>query len=85
MLTRRQAIKLARFSEALVCTEVSDVAQLISIYAELGMYDMDIFIDKSLIPKIKKALDKRGFYYRVNNYEALEHECSLYVSWMSNL
>ena len=85
MLSRKEAINLARFSETLVCTEVEDISELIRVYAELGHYELDVFIDKSLAKKVKRVLDKNGYYSKVTDYAALEHECSIYISWMSNL
>lgn len=85
MITRKQAIDLTRQSEYLVYSDINDIAYLIQIHAELGMDEMEIFIEKTSAKKLKKVLDKKKFYSRVTEFKSLEHECRLYISWMSNL
>lgn len=85
MLTRKQAIALTRQSEYLVYSDINDIAYLIQLHAELGMDEMEIFIEKTSSKKIKKALDKKKFYSRITEFKSLQHECRLYISWMSNL
>lgn len=85
MITRKQAISITRVSESYVYSEVEDIAQLIQLHAELGMDEMEVFIEKKSIKKLKKALDKKKFYSKVTTFKSLEHECRLYISWMSNL
>lgn len=85
MLTRKKAIALTRESEILVYSSVEDIAYLIQLHAELGMDEMEVFVEKQAIPKLKKALDKSKFYSKVLKFAALEHECRLYISWISNL
>ena len=85
MISRKQAIDLTRQSEYLVYSDINDIAYLIQLHAELGMDELEIFIEKKSAKKLKKALDKKKFYSRVTEFKSLEHECSLYISWMSNL
>jgi hypothetical protein len=85
MLTRKKAIELTRQSENLVFCEIEDIAHLIQIHAELGMDEMEVFVEKAAIPKIRKVLDKKKFYSRVFEFESLQNESRLYISWISNL
>jgi hypothetical protein len=85
MISRKQAIDLTRQSEYLVYSDINDIAYLIQLHAELGMDEMEIFIEKTSVKKLKKALNKKKFYSRVTEFKSLEHECRLYISWMSNL
>jgi hypothetical protein len=64
---------------------VEDIAYLIQLHAELGMDEMEVFVEKDSVPKLRKALDKKKFYSKVLEFAALEHECRLYISWISNL
>ena len=85
MLTRKKAIAITRIGENLVYSSTDDIAQLIQIHAELGMDEMEVFITKESAKKLVKVLNKKGFYTRILKFAALEHECRLYISWMSNL
>lgn len=85
MLTRQKAINLTRDSESLVYFELEDISQLIHMHCQLGMSEMEIFIDKKSVKKITNTLNKKGFYNRIIEFEALEHEVRLYVSWISNI
>lgn len=85
MLTKKQAVTITRNSELLVYSEIDDIGYLIQLHAELGMDEMEIFIEKKAYKKIKKVLDKKGFYSRTFEFKSLEHECKLYISWISSL
>lgn len=85
MMNKKTAVKIATISENIVYTSVIDIAQLIQLHAELGMFDMEIFISKDIAKKCVKALDKKNFYSKITEFKSLPHECRLYVSWISNL
>jgi len=85
MLTKKKAIALTRQSEILVYSDINDIAYLIQLHAELGMDEMEVFVEKKSVRKLTKALNKKKFYSKVTNFKSLEHECRLYVSWISNL
>jgi hypothetical protein len=81
MLNKKKIAARARECEGLVCTTIADVAELIEVHAELGHFEIEIFITKKLSPKIYSLLDSKGFYCRTFDFASLEHECKLYVSW----
>jgi hypothetical protein len=85
MMSKKTAIELTRFSENLVYTSTDDIAQLIQLHAQLGMSEMEVFVSKDIVKKCVKALDKKKFYSKVIEFKSLQHECRLYVSWISNL
>lgn len=85
MISRKQAVQLTKQCENLVYTDKNDLAQLVQLHAELGMSEMEIFVDKKNSEKYASALRKKGFYCRVIEFKALKHECRLYVSWISDL
>ena len=85
VLTRKQAIALTRESETLVYSSVEDIAYLIQIHAELGMDELEVFIEKTSIKKLKRALDKKGYYSRITEFQSLDYECRLHICWLSNL
>lgn len=85
MMTKQQAVNLTRLSENLVYTSVQDIAYLIQLHSELGMSEMEVFITKAISKKCVKVLEKKKFYCKVFEFKSLEHECKLYVSWISNL
>lgn len=85
MLTKKKAIALTRQSESIVYSSIEDIAQLIQLHAELGMEEMEVFVEKKQLPKITRTLNKKNYYYKVTNFEALENESRLYVCWMSSL
>lgn len=84
-MTRKTAIQIARQSEFLIYTTVEDIGQLIQLYAQLGFFEMEVFVTRELAKKSRKKLEKKGYYTRVTEFEALPNECRLYISWMSNL
>jgi hypothetical protein len=84
MLTKKKAMTISNESENLVYLNLIDVFQLIELHARLGMYEMEIFVEKKKSNKFASSLRKRGFYCRVLEFKALEHECKFYVSWISN-
>lgn len=85
MMSRKKAIQITAISENIVYTSVDDISQLIQLHAELGMYEMEVFISKDCIKKCVNALNKKNFYYRIIEFKSLPNECKLYVSWISNL
>ena len=84
-MSRKKAIQMTRIYENIVYTSVEDIGQLIQMHVQLGMEEMEIFVSKDCVKKCVKALDKKKFYSRIIEFEALPHECRLYVSWISNL
>lgn len=85
MMSKKKAIQIATIGESSVYSSVFDISQLIQMHAELGMFEMEVFITKDCAKKCVKALDKKRFYSKITNFKALEHECRLYVSWISTL
>lgn len=85
MLTKKKAIAITRQSEMLVYSETEDIAQLIQLHAELGMDEMEVFVEKKSVKKLQKALNTKKFYSKAIEFESLKNECRLYVSWISNL
>ena len=84
MLTKKKAANISRMSENLVYLNLVDVIQLIELHAQLGMYEMEIFVEKKKSQKFAQSLRKKGFYCRIFEFKALEHDCRFYVSWISN-
>lgn len=85
MLTKKKAISISNESQNLVYLNLIDICQLIELHARLGMYEMEIYIEKKKSIKFASSLRKRGFYCRVLEFKALEHECKFYISWISDL
>jgi hypothetical protein len=85
MIPKKKAIEITRDAEGSVYTTIEDIAQLIEMHAKLGMSDMEVFIEKSSAKKFMKILDKKKYYSRITEFKSLEHECRLYISWISNL
>lgn len=85
MFNKKKAISITAESENLVYINMEGIFHLIQLYAELGMWEMEIFVDKKKSQKYASTLRKKGFYCRVIEFKALEHECRLYVSWLSDL
>lgn len=84
MLSKNKIAKLAYQSENMVYTNITDVAAAIQLHAELGQFEMEVFVDKKKAEKFASALRKKKYYCAVFNFEALKHESRLYVSWMSS-
>jgi len=85
MLTKKKAVEISTECEGLVYLNLLDVFQLIQLHAQLGMYEMEIFVEKKKSNKFAESIRKKGFYCRIIEFKALENECRLYVSWISNL
>jgi hypothetical protein len=85
MMSRKKAIEITREAEQTVYTSIEDIAQLIELHAKIGMSDMEVFIEKASAKKFIKVLDRKKFYSRITEFKSLEHECRLYISWISNL
>lgn len=85
MLTKKKAIRMTMICENLVYTSRESLGNLIELHAQLGMSEMEVFVDKKNVQKYATSLRKKGYYCKVLEFKALEHECRLYVSWISNL
>jgi hypothetical protein len=85
MITKKKAMLLTSESENLVYVNMEVIFQLIQLHAELGMSEMEIFVDKKKSQKYAETLRKNKFYCRIIEFKALKDECRLYVSWISNL
>lgn len=85
MLTKKKAVLITEQCENLVYTNKEDLAYLLQIHAELGMSEMEVFVDKKNSQKYATAFRKKGFYARIIEFKSLKNECRLYVSWISNL
>lgn len=83
MITKKKAFQITHNYENLVFININDIGQLIQMHAQLGQYEMEIFVLKKKAEKFASALRKKGFYCRIITFRALEHECRLYVSWIS--
>jgi hypothetical protein len=55
------------------------------MHCQLGLSEMEVFVDKKFSIKCVNLLEKKGFYCRVIKFKALENEVRLYVSWISNI
>jgi len=75
---------LTRQCENIVYSNKEELAYLLHLHAELGMSEMEVFVDKKNSEKYASLFRKKGFYCRIINFKALEHECRLYVSWISS-
>lgn len=84
MLTKKKAMLLTKDSENLVYINMEGIYYLIQLHAELGISEMEIFIPKKKGHKFATVLRRKGFYCRVIEFKALEHESRLYVSWISS-
>lgn len=83
-MNKKGIVKLTKESEGLVYTSLEDVEYIIQLHAELGYYEMEVFLEKSLANKVQQSLEKRGFYCRIITFKALENEVRIYVSWISS-
>ena len=85
MMTKKQAVNLTKSNENLVYTTTQDIAYLIQLHSELGISELEVFIEKSIAKKCTKVLESKKFYCKIFEFKSLEHECRLYVSWISDL
>jgi hypothetical protein len=85
MMTKKQAVSLTKSNENLVYTSVQDIAYLIQLHSELGISELEVFIVKSIAKKCIKVLENKKFYCKIFEFKSLEHECRLYISWISTL
>lgn len=85
MLSKKKAIQITNQSENIVYTSKQDLGYLVQLHAQLGMSEMEVFVDKRNVEKYASAFRKKGFYCKVIQFEALKNECRLYVSWISDL
>lgn len=85
MLSKKKAIQITSQSENTVYNSKHDLAQLVQLHAELGISEMEVFVDKKNVNKYASMLRKKGYYCKVIEFASLKHECRLYVSWISNL
>ncbi len=85
MITRKKAIELTKRAEMSVYSETEDIAQLIQLHAELGMDEMEVFVEKKSVKKLQKVLSTKNFYSKATEFKSLENECRLYISWISNI
>lgn len=83
-MNRKKAMQLTAIYENMVYTSMDDIHQLIQMHTQLGMSEMEVFIEKKKSQKFAQSLRKKGFYCRIFEFKALEHECRFYVSWISN-
>jgi uncharacterized protein YfkK (UPF0435 family) len=83
-MNRKKAMQLTAIYENMVYTSMDDIYQLIQMHTQLGMSEMEVFIEKKKSQKFAQSLRKKGFYCRIFEFKALEHECKFYVSWISN-
>lgn len=84
-MNKKSIVKLTQESENLVYTCLEDIEYLIQLHAELGYYEMEAFLEKSIADKVQRSLDKRGFYCKILKFKALPNEVRIYVSWISSL
>jgi len=84
MIGKKSAIKMSRLAEQAVYSTSADINRMIQLHAMVGMFEMEIFVNKKLAVKSVYPLEKKGFYVRITEFSALENDCRLYVSWMSN-
>jgi len=85
MLSKKKAIQITAQSENTVYNSKEDLAQLVQLHAELGISEMEVFVDKKNVNKYANMLRKNGYYCKIIEFKSLKHECRLYVSWISNL
>lgn len=84
MIGKKSAIKITRTAEQTVYKSSNEISKLIKLHAMIGMFEMEIFVDKKTAKKSSLYLQKKGFYTRITNFAALENDCRLYVSWISS-
>lgn len=85
MLNKSKMLKLAYKCENIVYTDIKDIAMAIQLHAELGQFEMEIFVDKKKAQRFASRLRKKKYYCVIFNFKALENQSRLYVSWMSDL
>jgi len=71
-------------AESLVYTNFLDICQLIQHHADLGFFEMEVFVDKKNAEKYARKLRSKKYYCAVFHFESLKNESRLYVSWISN-
>lgn len=84
MLSKKRMLKLANDSGALVYTNIKSIALAIELHAQLGHFEMEIFVEKRKVEKFALSLRKKKYYCAVFHFEALKKESRLYVSWFSD-
>jgi hypothetical protein len=84
MIGKKSVVKITRTAEQAVYNSASEIRNLIKLHAMIGMFEMEVFITKKIAKKASLSLQKRGFYTRITNFNSLEKDCRLYVSWISN-
>jgi len=85
MLSKKRALQLTNQCENIVYTSKQDLGNLVELHAQLGISEMEVFVDLKNVEKYATALRKKGFYCKVIKFQSLKNECRLYVSWISNL
>lgn len=85
MLSKKKAMQITVQSENRVYTSKQDLGYLVQLHAELGISEMEVFVERKNVEKHASALRKKGYYCKIIEFKALKNECRLYVSWISNL
>lgn len=81
MISKTKANEIANSFEDHVFSRVSDIFVMVQAHALMGSFDMEVFIEKDLMLKAVQALEKRGYYGRVGEINAVERWAILYVDW----
>jgi hypothetical protein len=84
MIGKKSVVKITRTAEQAVYNSASEISNLIKLHAMIGMFEMEVFVTKEIAKRTSLSLQKRGFYTRITNFNSLENDCRLYVSWISS-
>ena len=84
MVNSRKMYQRSSQAESLVYINFLDICELIQHHADLGFFEMEVFVDKKNAEKYASKLRKKKYYCAVFHFESLNKESRLYVSWISN-
>ena len=71
-------------SQDVIYTNISDICMAIQLNAELGNFEMEVYVDKKKAERFANSLRRKQYSCSVFNFKVLENESRLYVYWGSN-
>jgi hypothetical protein len=84
VLNKNKMKLIALQSQDIVYTTISDVCMAIQLHAELGDFEMEVYVDKKKAERFANSLRRKKYSCSVFNFKVLENESRLYVYWGSN-
>lgn len=71
-------------AQDIVYTNSTDIFMAIQLNAELGNFEMEVFVEKKKAERIASSLRRKKYTCSVFNFKSLENESRLYVYWGSS-